>query len=190
VENNILKDMFLSCRAYLARVASRIVPPGEVEDIVQETYVRVCLLNAKEEIKEPRAFMAKIAHNLALDHIKRSEWRLSSPLDETPEEELPWAGGADDPLSRASANEEFGIFCEAVRLLPQQCRRVFVLRKVYGYSQKEIAKLMNTSENTIEKHIAKGMAHCIRSMKPKDISAGNASRDDRAVHSGSGRDER
>lgn len=190
MESNILKDMFLSCRAHLARVASRIVPPGEVEDIVQETYVRVCLLSAREEIQEPRAFLARIARNLALDHIKRSAWRLSSPLDETPEEELPWAGGADDPFSRTSANEEFGLFCEAVRLLPQQCRRVFVLRKVYGYSQKEIARMLNTSENTIEKHIAKGMAHCIRFMKPKDGSAGDASRQDRAAHKGSARDER
>lgn len=190
LDSNILKDTFLSCRTYLVRVASRIVPPDEVEDIVQETYVRACQLSVREEIKEPRAFIAKIARNLALDHIKRAEWRLSSRLDETPEAELLWAGGSDDPLRRVVSNEEFGLFCEAVRLLPQQCRRVFVLRKVYGYSQKEIARILSISENTIEKHIAKGMAHCIRSMKSDDHSPRNASRDEHVAHRGKTKDDR
>src|SRR5690606_20794216 len=41
-----------------------------------------------------------------------------------------------------------------------QCRKAFVLRKVYGYSQKEIADSLGISENTVEKHIATGIKRC------------------------------
>lgn len=37
-------------------------------------------------------------------------------------------------------------------------RDAFVLRKVHGYRQKEIAKQLGISESTVEKHIARGMA--------------------------------
>ena len=41
--------------------------------------------------------------------------------------------------------------------LPIKCRKVFVLRKVYGYSQAEIAKKLGISLSTVETHITKGM---------------------------------
>jgi DNA-directed RNA polymerase specialized sigma24 family protein len=39
----------------------------------------------------------------------------------------------------------------------RRCRRAITLRKIYGWSQKEIAVEMSLSENTVEKHIAKGL---------------------------------
>jgi len=45
---------------------------------------------------------------------------------------------------------------EAVGSLPEQCRRVFVLKKVYGLSQEEVAARVGIAESTVEKHIAKG----------------------------------
>ena len=37
-----IASVFLSIRGGLARAVSGIVPPREIEDVVQETYVRVC----------------------------------------------------------------------------------------------------------------------------------------------------
>lgn len=163
--NEILIEIFLSCRAYLARVASRIVPPDEIEDIVQETYVRVCQFKSEGKIRKPRALMVKIARNLSLDHIKRAECRLTSPFEEDSESGMNGAlGQVDETFGQVSSDEEFGQFCEAVRKLPLQCRRVFVLKKVYGHTEGEIAKELNLSESTVEKHIAKGMKLCFHYM--------------------------
>lgn len=160
-----LDDVFLSCKSLLARVVSRLVPPHDIEDIVQETYVRVCKFQTKNEIKNQRALMVTTARNLALDHIKRAEWRLSSSLSDDDSGLLNGQNDDQDmPFDQAASDEEFAKFCEVVRLLPQQCRRVFVLKKVYGYSQKEIAEELNISESTVEKHIAKGMKHCAQHM--------------------------
>jgi RNA polymerase sigma factor (sigma-70 family) len=157
-----VRAVFMTLRRYLARAVSRIVPPRDIEDIVQETYVRVCQVDQPEAIRHPRSFLYRTACNLALDHAKRAEFRLADSwadsMDEGPELEQLRSG--DDTYDQVAARQEFEFFCEAVRQLPVQCRRVFVLRKVYGYSQKEIADALSLSENTVEKHIAYGIKRC------------------------------
>ena len=168
-----IASMFIALRSTLARAVSRLVPPKEVEDIVQETYVRVCQVDAPEQIQFPRSFMLRTAQNLALDHLKRAETRLSVSLDDELDLELAgYTTRADETFDRVAANQEFGFFCEAVRQLPLQCRKAFVLKKVYGYSQKEIALDLDISENTVEKHIAAGIKRCTQFMAERKQDTG------------------
>ncbi|SMF25088.1 RNA polymerase sigma-70 factor, ECF subfamily [Alteromonadaceae bacterium Bs31] len=163
--------LFISIRNKLERVVSHIVPPKEVEDIVQETYVRVCQVEKQDEIQHPRSFMLKVAKNLALDHLKRAETRLVSSIEE--DESIEWSmqgSLSDETYNKVAANQEFEHFCEAVRQLPVQCRKAFVLKKVYGYSQKEIASSLQISESTVEKHIASGINRCAKYMSAHGIS--------------------
>lgn len=156
-----LGALYLSFRNALARAVSHIVPPRDIEDIVQEAYVRVCQVEQKEDIKYPRSLLLKTAKNLALDYVKSAGNRLNLPFDENELEEL--AGGEEgynETYSNVVAKEEFALFCEAVRCLPAQCRRAFILKKVYGFTQKEISEYMNISESTVEKHIANGIKRC------------------------------
>jgi len=160
-----INALFITCRAMLARSVSGIVPPHEIEDIVQETYVRACRLGPRPEISLSRALMVKIARNLALDHIKRAEWRLTSALDEDATSVLNDAVKlTDETFAHVASDEEFSRLCELVRQLPPQCRRAFVLRKIYGYSQSEIARQMDISESTVEKHIVRGFKLCAQHM--------------------------
>jgi RNA polymerase sigma-70 factor (ECF subfamily) len=160
-EQNV-RAVFVTLRRHLARAVSRIVPPRDIEDIVQETYVRVCQVDQPETIRHPRSFLYRIACNIALDHVKRAESRLTDSMDEVADgdEHFDAARSGDETYDQVAAKQEFEFFCEAVRQLPLQCRRAFVLRKVYGYSQKEIAETLSLSENTVEKHIAHGIKRC------------------------------
>ena len=125
-----LDRTYLSIVGRLKRAVAGIVPPKEVEDIVQETYVRACQAERESPIAAPRSFLFKTARNLALDHAKRAETRLSDSFDEDEAGHLGWQAYGADPLREAVSHEEFSLFCEAVRLLPAQCRRAFVLKKV------------------------------------------------------------
>ena len=160
-----VRQVFLSMRLRLARVASRIVPPDEVEDIVQEAYVRLCQVEAKEEIRHPKSYLFRVVRNLALDYVKRADHRLNTQI-ESDDELLEEAEGtwSDATFVEAASMEEFGQFCDAVRALPIQCRRVFILKKVYNYSQKEIAKELGISQSTVEKHVALGIRRCFEFM--------------------------
>jgi RNA polymerase sigma-70 factor (ECF subfamily) len=151
--------LFMAARESMIRMVSRIVPPKEIEDIVQETYVRICQMDKRESVEQPKSFLMKTARNLAYDHLKKAETRLADGA----ETELDFDVDTlrqDEVFESTASKEEFAHFCEAIRQLPVQCRRVFVLKKVYGYSQKEIAKEMNLSESTVEKHIAVGFKKC------------------------------
>ncbi len=155
-------SLYLSMRKHLARAVSRIVPPKDVEDIVQETYVRLCQVEKKDDIRTPRSFLFKIARNLALDQVKRAESRLAIVSVDRDEKSgfYEHENLVDQTYAQVVSNEEFALFCEAVRHLPVQCRKAFVLRKVYGYSQREVADKLNLSESTVEKHIALGIKRC------------------------------
>jgi len=148
----------------LSRAVSRIVPPREVEDIVQETYVRVCQVENKQDILHPKSFMLRTARNLALDYSKRAETRLSVSYEDEfdTESDIPSPNNDQEDViyHEAASAQEFSHFCQAVRQLPTQCRKVFVLKKVYGYSQREIADDLSISQSTVEKHIANGVRRC------------------------------
>ncbi len=139
-----------------------MVPPKDVEDIVQETYVRACQMSDIDKIMEPQAFLFKVARNLALDYIKCANTRLAVSREDIDE---PGASAmlplVDETLEKVASNEEFAEFCEAVRRLPSQRRRAFVLKKVYGYTQREIAAEMQISVKTVERHISLGMENCL-----------------------------
>lgn len=176
-------SVYISLRESLARAVIGIVPPKEIEDIVQETYVRACQAEHRDEIRTPRSFLFKTARNLALDYAKRAESRLAISVEDEQEFGLGEAQrAANETFDQVASNEEFSHFCEAVRRLPVQCRRAFVLKKVYGYTQREIATELKISESTVEKHIAQGIKRCTYFMMQLDSKVWSM---DRARRSGS-----
>lgn len=175
-ENSVI-TIFESLRGSLAGAVQYIVPSKEIEDIVQETYIRICKAQGERKIRSPRSFMFKTAKNLALDYVKRAESRLADSFDESEESSLATVAGAtDSTMDRVCAEEEFSLFCDSIEELPEQCRRAFVLKKVYGYSQKEIASLMNISEKTVEKHISLGFRRCAQYLAQKESRSGQQRR--------------
>ena len=58
------------------------------------------------------------------------------------------------------AQQKLGFHCAAVASLPPKCRKVYLLRKVYGMSYKDIAATLQISDSTVEAHISKGYARC------------------------------
>lgn len=161
-----IRDVFLTIRLQLARVASRIVPPHEVEDIVQETYVRLCHVGKADHIQHSKSYLYRTVHNLALDSVKRAENRLRDHRDDAEDSTFDeYSTQIDETFEQVATGEDFDQLCEAVRLLPVQARRVFVLKKVYGYSQREIAAELGIAESTVEKHVALAMKRCAEHMK-------------------------
>ena len=164
-----LVDTYIGLRGQIARLVMRFVPPKEVEDIVQETYVRICQVENKEAIRAPRSYIFRTAQNLALDYLKRSESQLTDgvDIDELPADNFLLPTEEDPTLARAASDEEFVLFCEAVRSLPRQSRRAFVLKKVYGYTLKEIMAEMNLGQATVETHIVNGTKKCVQYLRDR-----------------------
>jgi RNA polymerase sigma-70 factor (ECF subfamily) len=153
-----IAEVFASVRAQLARVVSRVVGPADIEDIVQETFLRSYEAEFARKIAHPRAFLLKTAWNLALNHVDRSERRVVDSFEDLPGAES--LSDGESVESQLESQERLRLFCRAVRELPLQCRRAFLLKKVYGMSQRDIAQYLGISESTVEKHVAKGILRC------------------------------
>lgn len=149
---------FLEHKPVLASQLRRLVTPQEVDDLLQDTFLRSYEAAQRHEIRFPRAFLSKTATNLALKRLGRAERKSTRHMEDLPSSEVSTTDGG--PAAALEIDERFQQFCQAVGRLPKQCRRVFILKKVYGFSQKEIAAALAVSESTVEKHIVKGLLLC------------------------------
>lgn len=154
-----LLEQILCHRPALQKYLRRFTAGAEdVEDLVQEAYVRVCAMPAAQVVDSPRALLFSIARNLAVD---RARQRLAHATDDVADfEPLNVSSGEAEPDEQVDLRRRFESFCEVVDSLPPLCRRVFVLRKVYQLSHAEIAQVLGLSHSTIEKHVAKGLVRC------------------------------
>ncbi|MCC6201372.1 MAG: sigma-70 family RNA polymerase sigma factor [Gammaproteobacteria bacterium] len=155
-DRDALTRMFLACRSRLATAIRRIVKPHEVDDILQETFLRSFEASGKTGIRHPRAFLMRTATNVALNHIRLADNARVDSLE--PDDDHHRA--PDSTEDAAESAERFRAFCRAVRQLPTQCRQVFIQKMVYGLGQREIAERLGISESTVEKHVAKGLLLC------------------------------
>ena len=154
-----LLDQIFSHRAALQKYLRRFTAGSEdVEDLVQEAYVRVCAMSPAQVVNSPRALLFRIARNLAVD---RARQRVTHATDDVADfEPLNVSSEEAEPDEQVDLRRRFESFCAAVDSLPPLCRRVFVLRKVYQLSHAEIAQVLGLSHSTIEKHVAKGLLRC------------------------------
>lgn len=150
---------FLDSRDLLSAIVNKIVRnPSHVEDILQETYIRTYAASHEKEISAAKSYLSRTARNVALNHMALSGIKLNDSLEDIESETVLLNEVSLE--QQAEEEQRFIHFCRAVRELPPQCRRVFVLKKVYGFSHNEIAERLGITRKTIEKHIARGILEC------------------------------
>lgn len=158
LKKSTLEQTYLKCRSQLVRVIGGIVSSDDIEDIVQETFVKSYEAELKQEITYERTYMLKTARNLALNHVSKASERKNQSLDDM--QSLPSDLTSNSLESQVESKERFLHFCRATDTLSVEVKRVFLLKKVYGMSQKDIANYINLSQSTVEKHVAKGLLQC------------------------------
>ena len=131
----------------LFRLALRITfDRAEAEGVVQDTMIRVW--NKREEWTQfgsIEAYCLTVAKNLAID---RSQKKEAQNVELTPEmEEESEISGPYDQLVN---NERMSIIHRLINELPEKQRLIMQLRDIEGESYKEIAKILNLTEEQVK----------------------------------------
>lgn len=134
--------------------------------MVQEAYAVLASLDTVDHIRNPRNYLFQTARSVVLRHLRRDRVIHFQSLPGQDE-----AGFADPELSPEGAAIVRDQLRNADRLLaalPDRSREAFLLRRVHGLSQREIAAAMKVSENTVEKHIGKALRLLLKAIGPAD----------------------
>ena len=160
VENNLFLKKFLS--RYFTNAQ-------DIEDVAQEAYLRAFAAEQKKHIEQPKAFLFRIARNVALNELTRKSRQITDFIEEVSASVVMYAeASAED---ETDAEERIGLYCEAVAALPEKCRQVFLLRKVHGLAHKEIASRMSLSVSSSEKYLRQGVLTCRAFIDEKEKGA-------------------
>ena len=71
-----------------------------------------------------------------------------------------------------AARQELEFLADALRDLPDRCRQVVTLTKIYGLSEREVAERLGISENTVRTHVVRGMERCTDYLRARGITRG------------------
>jgi RNA polymerase sigma factor (sigma-70 family) len=148
---------------------------ADVEELLQETYLRLHRVAPAEwaSIRCVRAYACTIARNVALDWRRH---RSVVPIDLVEDmESLETADEAPSPEKEADDAQLLEQILTAIAQLPPKCRQVVVLRKVYEFSQKEIAERLQISEHTVHEHVRKALSAIRRCLCPAEGASQSSS---------------
>jgi RNA polymerase sigma-70 factor (ECF subfamily) len=147
---------------FVARVGRR----DEAEDLTQEVFVRLMALDSLTEIDHAEAFVFRIASNLLRDRnrkAKRWRWQTKSSLDPDAIDEFVKELVEDRGPERVLVGRE--TLAEVLRALDElgdRTRDIFLLFRLEGMKQQEIAALHGISRSTVEKSVMRAVQHLAR----------------------------
>lgn len=134
----------------LFRLALRITfNKAEAEDIVQETFIRIW--NKREEWTEldsVEAYCLTVTRNLAIDRSQMKEARnigITTDMEITPD--------PSGPYEKLVRKERLTIIHHLMNELPEKQRLVMHLRDIEGKSYKEIAGIINLTEEQVKVYL-------------------------------------
>ena len=136
----------------LYRLALRItLNHAEAEDVVQETMIKVWNRRDRwDELESIEAFCLTICRNIAIDKTKKAENLNQSLMDE---HDAPDHSYSSNPEEQAMQQDRISLIRRLIDTLPEKQRSCMQLRDFEGKSYKEIAKILDVSEEQVKINI-------------------------------------
>jgi len=167
----LVAQLFKEHNAALVRfLAARLHSEQDAREIAQEAYVKLLSLDKPGAISFLRAFLFKIAANLAVDR-QRSRGRF---------ERLVAAGFLDElrevptPDRELASAQQLAIVHRLVSELPARCRRAFLLHRIYGQDITSISRQIGVTERMVRNYIVRASLHCVEGLRGVDEMRGRS----------------
>ena len=156
-----------SLRAWLARQHPGLKP--ELDDIVQESYLRLLRAHAAGPIRCARTYLFGIARHVALELHRRRRKLCETSVNELPDGDS--IAGDADIVAMVTHTQELALTAEAIKQLPDRCRAIVTLHTIDGLSYQQIAARLGLAEETVRVQMARAVKKCIAYLRERSAHA-------------------
>lgn len=137
------------------RLRHRLGSQCDVDDLVQESFIRFGRYDRQSRSRHPRALLIRIAGNLVTDEQRRARARGIDCQEALEEQVL-------GPRLLTAADQEATLALKrAILNLPADIREVFILARFSPMTQVEIGQALRISVKTVEWRLAKAVRMCL-----------------------------
>ena len=151
---------------FLRRIGNR----SDAEDLTQETFARLIASDSFKSADEANAYVFRVAINLLRDRARSvARWRKvpAFPLDTVAIDEIGRSFAEDIGPERVLIGRESLVEVLAcLDELGDRTKSIFILFRLEGMKQKDIAALYNIGLSTVEKQIMLAVLHLVRRFGP------------------------
>lgn len=135
----------------------RLRDDHDAADLAQDTFVRLMAARDTPGLREPRAFLTRIAHGLVVNLWRRRELEQAylQALAQRP------AATAPSPERRALVLEALLQIDAMLHRLPARARQAFLLSQLGGHTYADIALRLDVSERMVKKYMSQVMLQCL-----------------------------
>ncbi len=141
-------------QALLRRLVRRGSLPQDAEDAIHDAFVRLCLAQEKQTVRNPAAFLTDVVMKVRIERWRSAQRRHRLFVD-APVEELDIVDLSPRPEEYLQADQRLERVWRRLSKLGPRTREVFFLHRLQGLSYAQIAASMGISVSAIEKHIAR-----------------------------------
>ena len=162
----LVRELQVESRAELGRfLALRVGDRSLIDDLAQEVYLRLLRLERVHLIRNPRAYLFRVAASVIADHGRKQ--------GRTPRTE-PWAPDTAQhpdpepgPFEHARGRQRLARIQAVVDELPERCRRALILQRRDGWTYDEIAVELGVSRSMVKKYLRRALTLCRRALDPE-----------------------
>lgn len=126
----------------------------EADDLIQEAFLRFETYRRQQQVRDPDAFIARTALNLAVDERRR---KYREPFAAFTAGILEIADASPQPAEVLAARERLERLNDGIAAMPERTRAILLAQRMDGLSYSEIARREEISVSAVEKHIARAM---------------------------------
>lgn len=143
-------------RALVSFLTLRLQSVQEAREVAQEAYVRLLQLDRPEVQGFLRAYLFRIAANLAVDRLRRRSTELRAARAELFDE----LDDVDEPERCTLASERLDVVRQSLEELPEACRKAFVMHRIDGLRVEDIARKLKLSPRMVYVHLERALLYC------------------------------
>src|SRR3546814_897138 len=145
----------------LHRYFTRPVPEDDIDDLVQDGFVRIQTAQADEPVENVESYLCTTAHNVLANRYREQATRTALLRGEVPEPDADTLS----PERITIAQEEYQRVIAAICNLPPRARQAFELNRFSELTYQAIAEHMGISKNSVKELIHRALVRIVEEME-------------------------